>query len=229
MLRLLILLPVTCWLYLQLFCLTNVLPEVIDKKHLGVKNTLLHFFITDSLLLVFCWGWSDCILALEGHKDRFEKQAKVKQENDRTRLPRWNLLLLFCIAAASLRWLRRLFQMIGAWKQQKVAEDIAALVLLEDSTRLENSDEIVSLHVILPINRQLEHMLPDGIVRVVHAAKKAEIEVIYQLLLICLLWIILWVLSEMLTLRGANALLEYLLLDALGSIVKGRRLMPLIL
>ena len=82
------------------------------------------------------------------------------------------------------------------------------------------------LDVVLPIDGQFEHMLPDRIVRIIHTSKEAEVELISELSTRTtrLSGHVLGVLVRKLLLRAAT-LFDDFLLDAVIDVVIGLVLM----
>jgi len=61
--------------------------------------------------------------------------------------------------------------MASTGKEKKAAKDVV-VVALDNFARLEHSDEVIPLYVILAIDRQLEDLLPDHVVSTVDAAEE---------------------------------------------------------
>lgn len=94
--------------------------------------------------------------SLQCHENRLEKEAEVEED---------------LVVTA---WMARL-EMIGARKEQKVAENVA-LLALNDFAIAEHPDKLVPLNIVLAIDGQFEHLLPDRVVGMVHFVEEREFE-----------------------------------------------------
>lgn len=128
---------------------------MVDEKHFGVEDALLHTPIRTLVIE----------LALQGREDGLEEEAEVEEKHGLVIGPR-------CFLEAT-----------RARKEQEVAKDVVGALAVDirwakdiATALCEDSEEIVSLHVALSVNRQFEHALPNRVVRIINAAKEAKIE-----------------------------------------------------
>lgn len=147
-----------------MLCLANILPEVIDKEDLCVKDALLH----GSMVVITAYRQAPVELTFECHENRLKEEAKVNEKHG-------------CPCCITKIVISR-FELAGAREEEKVAENIA---VLHHVARFKDADKFVSLNEIVAINRQLHDILPDRVVSIVHISEKCEIELLNQFLRRC--------------------------------------------